>query len=217
LAGVEEGWVKQALWDAALHACMMNWTECQNKIADPKSTWDLNDPIQAATYEAWRISYRTLLAFKNSGQGKVVGQFGPSGGLFTPAEDNGTSLEIDSVAWSNGQWTVAAGWKSADALEVSPLFGVVSKVSGLIATGCLVAAPLTEGVSLGCAGPAGMVSAVSGAGEAAFQWLEGDDAFACNAAAEAIGYLVPGNLDMPGDLPLQIVNSGFGNAMDFAC
>jgi hypothetical protein len=114
---------------------------------------------------------------------------------------------------------VPGEFEGGDWTPLAPVFGFVSTVSGLVATGCLVAVPFTEGASLACYGPAAAVSTGAGALEAGLGWAEGDPGAKCNTATFAVGVLLPGDLDAFGGEAFagEVLHSAAGNAMDFAC
>ena len=111
-------WVVQNL-DVVWNACRTDWNACRDKVYNPEKVegWDLNDSDDAAMYEAYRMTYRTMLAYQRAGVAKVDGGVGNTkggGGRLTSADGQELSLELLAAGWDGGDYGISARWTDND-------------------------------------------------------------------------------------------------------
>jgi len=146
-------WVVQNI-DTIWNVCQTDWTTCRDRVHNPGKTWDLNDSMDASMYEAFRMVYRTMLAYQRAGVGKVVGQFN-GGGHFTSADGNELSLDVADAGWNHGNWLLKARWTSHDVGWFDGCgwsCAIVTGVTGIVAAGLAGAACAAGTVGTGGVG-----------------------------------------------------------------
>ena len=105
-------WVVQNL-DVVWNACRTDWNACRDKVYNPDRTWDLDDSQDASMYEAYRMTYRTMLGFQRAGLATIEGCVGNTkggGGRLTRADGEELSLDLVAAGWDGGDFGIAAEW-----------------------------------------------------------------------------------------------------------